>query len=153
MLLPAGAVVIALAFGCGADNGDKPLSKSEFVAHAGTICERNKAKADRVFKRDFADLAHRKPTLAESQRMLATMLPIIRDSGTAIARLVPPVGDEERIKSYLTAFEKAAADMQHIASDPERTRALMTGKLDDPFSKPDRMAGDYGIKKCSGDNA
>jgi hypothetical protein len=153
MLLPAGAVVIALASGCGGGNGATALSKSEFIAQAGAICERNKAKADRVFKRDFADLEHRRPTLAESQRMVATMLPIIRDSGAAIARLVPPVGDEERIRSYITAHEKAAVEMEHIASDPKWTRALMTGKLEDPFVEPDRMAGDYGIKKCSGDNA
>jgi hypothetical protein len=85
--------------------------------------------------------------------MLATMLPIIRDSGAAIARLVPPVGDEEQIKSYLTAYDRTAVEMEQIASDPERTRALMTGKLEDPFVKPDRMAGEYGINKCSGDNA
>jgi hypothetical protein len=153
MLLPAGAVAIALASGCGADSGAKALSKSKFIAHAGAICERNKARADRVFKRDFADLGHRKPTLAESQRMLAAMLPIIRNSGAAIATLVPPVSDEDRIKSYLTAYENAAVEMEQIANDPERTRALMTGKLDDPFVKADRMAEDYGIKKCSGDNA
>lgn len=153
MLLPAGVVAIALASGCGVDNGNNPHSKSEFIAWAGAICERNKAMADRLLKRDFADLEHRKATLAESQRMLATMLPIIRDSGAAIARLVPPAGDEERIKSYLTTYERAAVEMEHIASDPERTRALMTGKLEDPFVKPDRMALDYGIKKCSGDDA
>ncbi len=85
--------------------------------------------------------------------MLATMLPIIRDSGAAIARLAPPVGDEERIESYLAAHERAAVEMQRIASNPEQTRALMTSKLEDPFVKPDRIAGDYGIKKCSGDNA
>ena len=89
MLLPAGSVAIALASGCGGDSGATAPPKSEFIAHAGAICERNKARADRVFKREFADLGHRKPTLAESQRMLAAMLPIIRDSGAAIARLVP----------------------------------------------------------------
>jgi surfactin synthase thioesterase subunit len=76
-----------LASGCGGDSGAQSLSKGEFIAHASAICERNKARADRLFKRDFADLGHREPTLAESQRMLAAMLPIIRDSGAAIATL------------------------------------------------------------------
>jgi hypothetical protein len=34
---------------------------------------------------------------------------------------------------------------------PERTRGLMTGRLEDPFAKPDGVAGEYGIGKCSGD--
>ena len=152
-LLPAGVVGIALAGGCGGDDGAKALSKSQFIGQAGAICERNKARADRAFKREFAVLEHRRPTLAESQQMLATVLPIIRDSGAAIAKLVPPEGDEERIESYLTAHERAAAEMERIASEPDRTRALMTGKLEDPFVKPDRIAGAYGIKKCSGENA
>jgi hypothetical protein len=153
MLLPAGLVAVALAAGCGDNDDENTLSKREFVAHAGAICERNKARAGRVFKREFADLGDRQPTAAESQRLLATMLPIIRDSGEGIARLEPPEGDEERIETYLTAYERAAVEMERIAKDPKRTRALMTGKLEDPFVKPDGMAGEYGIKKCSGDKA
>jgi hypothetical protein len=153
MLLPAGAAALALAWGCGDDGGATARSKSEFIAQAGAICERNKARAAQVFKREFADFEGRTPTAAEAQRMLATMLPIIRDSGAGIAKLVPPTGDEERIDSYLTAFERAVNEMERIAGDPERTRALMTGKLEDPFATPDRMAGDYGIEKCSGDDA
>ena len=153
MLLPTGLVAVALAAGCGGDDDRNALSKSEFIVQAGTICERNEARAGRVFKREFADEGDRQPTAAESQRLLATMLPIIRDSGEGIARLEPPEGDEQRIETYLTAYERAAAEMERIANDPKRTRALMTGKLEDPFTKPDGMAGDYGIKKCSGDNA
>jgi hypothetical protein len=153
VLLPAGLVAIALAAGCGGDDDHSQLSKSEFIARAGAICEHNKAKAGRVFKRKFASLGNRQPTAAESQRLLATLLPIIRASGDGIATLDPPEGDEERIETYLAAYERAAAEMEEIASDPDRTRALMTGKLEDPFKKPDGIAGKYGIAKCSGDEA
>jgi hypothetical protein len=152
ILLPTGLAAIALAAGCGGDDGESGLSKSEFIAQAGAICERNKARADRAFKREFADLETRKPTLAESQRLLATLLPIIRDSGEGIAALEPPEGDEERIETYLTAYRRAAVEMEGIANNPNQTRALMTGKLEDPFVKPDGMAGGYGIEKCSGDD-
>jgi hypothetical protein len=153
MLLPAALVAIALAAGCESDDDPKPLSKTEFIARAGAICEHNKAKAGRVFERKFADLGNRQPTAAESQRLLATLLPIIRASGEGIATLEPPEGDEDRIETYLAAYERAAAEMERIASDPDRTRALMTGALEDPFKKPDGMAGEYGIEKCSGDDA
>jgi hypothetical protein len=152
MLLPAGLAALALAAGCGGDDGDNALSKSEFIAKAGAICERNKARADGLFKREFAQFEDREPTPSEAQRMLATMLPIIRDSGERIAALEPPEGDQERIETYLAAYERAAVEMERITKDPERTRALMTGKLEDPFVKPDGMAGEYGIEKCSGDD-
>jgi hypothetical protein len=152
-LLPAGFAAIALAAGCGGDDDHKPLSKSEFIAQAGAICEHNKAKAGRVFERKFANVGNRQPTAAESQRLLATLLPIIRASGEQIAALEPPEGDEERIETYLAAYERAAVEMEQIANDPDRTRALMTGRLKDPFKKPDGMAGEYGIEKCSGDDA
>jgi hypothetical protein len=153
VLLPAGFVAIALAAGCGGDDDHNQLSKSEFISQAGAICEHNKAKAGRVFERKFANLGHRRPTAAESQRLLATLLPIIRASGEGIATLEPPKGDEERIETYLAAYERAAAEMEQIAKDPERSRALMKGALEDPFMKPDGMAGEYGIAKCSGDDA
>jgi hypothetical protein len=153
MLLLAGFVAFALAAGCGGSDDDDALSKSEFIAQAGTICERNKARAGRVFKREFAALGDRQPTAEESERLLATMLPIIRDSGEGIARLEPPEGDEPRIEAYLTAYERAAVEMERIANDPKLASALMKGRLEDPFTKPDGMAGEYGIKKCSGDNA
>jgi hypothetical protein len=153
VLLPAGFVAIALAAGCGGNDDHKALSKSEFIAQAGAICEHSKAKAGRVFERKFAGLGNRRPTEAESQRLLATMLPIIRASGEGIATLEPPEGDEERIETYLAAYERAAAEMEQIANDPDRTRALMTGALEDPFKKADGMAGEYGIEKCSGDDA
>ena len=57
------------------------------------------------------------------------------------------------IDRYLAAYREATAEMEAIAADPKRAAALMTGRLEDPFVEADAMAGDYGIEKCSGDDA
>jgi hypothetical protein len=56
--------------------------------------------------------------------------------GQRRARLVPPVGDEGRIKSYLTAYESAVVEMEQVASDPARTRALISWWHGDATDKP-----------------
>ena len=147
-LLVAGT--IALLAGCGDDEGP---TKDDFVAEAGSICERNKAQADRVAQREFASFGKGAPSPAESQQFLAAVLPIIRDSSEEIAALEAPEGDEDVIEAYLESYDRASDEMETIASDPERAAALMRGSLEDPFTAADRMAGEYGIEKCSGDDA
>ena len=146
------AVLATVAqLGCGEDGDEQ--AKAEFVRRASAICERNKENAGRAVERALPDLGFTPPSGREAQRLLEVALVHIRRSGAEIDELEPPPGDEDVIDAYLHSYRAATAEMEAIATDRARTTDLMRGTIVDPFTEADQMLGEYGVEKCSGDDA
>jgi hypothetical protein len=149
------ALTAALAAGC----GDGGISKPEYIARSGAICESTAQKAGAQFKRIVGREGRPPPGqerryLAKAQRFLTeAAIPIIRENLDRRRKLPTPAGDEAEIKAIIAAGEKALSGFEDIAADPAKIRALFEGKLADPANKFDALSRSYGIDKCGGDRS
>jgi hypothetical protein len=159
-ILPVGLAAIALVAGCGDDDNDKDrdgLSKSDYIARSGAICESTGQKAGVQFDRIVGSEGPPPPGqerryLVKAQRFLSdAAIPIIRENIERRRELPAPAGDEGEIEAIFAAGEKALVGFQDVASDPVKTRALFEGKLADPAKQFDALSQKYGIDKCGGD--
>jgi hypothetical protein len=159
-ILPVGLAAIALVAGCGDDDNDadsEGLSRSDYIARSGAICESTAQKAEVAFKRIVGKEGPPPPGeeqafLVKAQRFLAEgAIPIIRENVDRRRELPAPAGDEGEIEAIIAAGEKALVGFDDVASDPAKTRALFEGKLADPAKQFDALSRKYGIDKCGGD--
>lgn len=154
---PASLLACALiAFGAGACGSNAPdktaapaeaVSKRQYVARSGAICERTGQKAGEQFKRIVG--AEGPPPPGEEQRYLAkaqrflkeAAIPIIRENVDARRTLRAPEGDEQQIDAIIAAGEKALTGFEEVAADRSRVRALFEGKIPTRTSSSTRSAG------------
>jgi hypothetical protein len=158
-ILPVGLAAVALVAGCG-DDDDKErdgLSKSDYIARSGAICEDTARKSGVQFDRIVGSEGPPPPGqerryLAKAQRFLSeAAIPIIRENIDRRRELPAPAGDEAEVEAIIAAGEKALGGFHDVAADPAKTRALWEGKLADPAKQFDALSRKYGIDKCGGD--
>lgn len=147
------AAGLAALLGCDGGDDERAGARAAFIERAGEICERSKARADRAAERALPSLAAGPPSAGQGQRLLRLALRHIRAAGAEIAELEPPPGDEDVIAAYLEEYRAATAELEAIAASRRQTTLLMNGGIEDPFTRADRMLGEYGVEKCSGDGA
>jgi hypothetical protein len=156
-LMSAIAVAITAAFGAGCGGGDDALSKSEYIARSGAICDSTSQRADMQFKRIVGVGGPPPPGqeqryIANAQRFLTeAAIPIIRSNIDQRRELPAPAGDEARIAAIIAAGERALRGFEEIASDRAKVRALFEGTLADPARQFDALSRSYGIARCGGD--
>jgi hypothetical protein len=146
--------VLALSAGltaCGGDDeGDRGISKREYIARANASCVKHEKVAGEAFPRIIGS---GRPTPAKAQRFLAeAVVPAIRDGTAERAKLPAPEGDEAEIEAINAAARKAVRGFERIAADRSRSYALMLGKAPDPATEVDALNRRYGIEKCGGGN-
>ena len=162
LLIPLG-LALASTIGCGDDDSNdssaraETISKQQYIARSGAICESTGQKAGVQFERIVGSETPRTPGqerryLVKAQRFLSeAAIPIIRENIERRHDLPAPAGDEGEIEAIFAAGEKALVGFQDVASDPAKTRALFEGKLADPAAQFDALSRRYGIDKCGGD--
>lgn len=157
--LIVGALAAGLiAAGCGSDdNTDKQsfgtsvgsastssLSKAEFIAQAGAICESSNQQLNQA-----GQALGPNPTPEEVDSFVSdNLVPSIQQQIDDIGALGAPAGDEQTVTAILDAADSA---LQQIEADP----TLITGNGSDPFAQANQLADDYGLAACgsgAGDN-
>lgn len=132
------ALVTAMtAAGC----GDDGPSKAEFVKKADAIC----AKTSKQTTAQAQQLTSGgKPTSAKLEKFINdTALPGVKKEVGEIDKLDTPKGDEDKIKA-ITDEVRSAADK--TKANP--SALLANSASGSPFAKADKLAKDYGLKKC-----
>ena len=129
--------VAATAAGC----GDDGPSKAEFVKKADAICA--KASKDTTAKAQQLTSGGRPDRAKLEQFINETALPGVKKEVDQIDKLDTPKGDEDKIKA-ITDEVRSAADK--TKADP--SALLSSSDSTGPFAKADKLARDYGLKKC-----
>lgn len=139
VLLGAGAVG-----GCGGD-GEKPLSKSEFIKRGDAICKKAEGdieKAGEKFVDRFGEDS--RPSDKELKAFVDdTFKPIVEGLASDLRDLPPPEGDEGAVEDIYEGFE---AGLERVEDDPE----LIIRTEGDAFEDANKAASDYGLEECSG---
>jgi hypothetical protein len=145
MRLVAALVVAAagasLAAGCG---GSSRLSHDEFVEQADAVCARYDAAVGKL----------RTPrTLTEVERYTRRVIPIYRRALAELAALEPPEVDVARVRAWLRADRRIAADLEALAAAaaarqiPHVRGVVRTATAHNRQSN--RIARQLGLKVCS----
>ena len=146
----------AVSAGCG-DDDDEGISREEYIARSGAICERTGQQAGVQFERIVGEEGRPPPGeeeryIANAQRFLEeAAIPIIRSNIEQRRELPTPEGDEEQIEAIFAAGERALDGFERVAADRSRVRALFEGQIPDPATEFDALSRRYGIQKCGGD--
>jgi hypothetical protein len=155
--ISAMAVALTAATGAACGGGDDAISRSEYIARSGAICDSTSQRADMQFKRIVGVGGPPPPGqeqryIAKAQRFLTeAAIPIIRSNIEQRRKLPTPPSDEAQITAIIAAGEGALRGFEEIASDRAKVRALFEGKLADPARQFDALSRSYGIAKCGGD--
>lgn len=131
VLLAAGA-----AAGCG---GEEALTKSEFLKQGNAICAKGTKKIEAAAKKTFAKGEPSKKEITKFAEDEA--IPAVEKQVSDLRELEPPKDDKDKVKKIVDsadgALSKAKDDPAILASDK------------DPFAEANKLASDYGLKKCA----
>lgn len=138
-----GVFAIALVgAGCGGgDDTGSGLTKAEFVKQGDAICAKADAKKNSDLKSAFEQQAKEGKQLNKSiERQLVTevALPPVATMTEELADLGAP---DEKAGAIVTAYEDGVSA---IEDDPG---SVLNGS--NPFEEPDKLALEYGFKRCS----
>ena len=142
-LAAASLVTLVLAVGgCGGDDGDKGLTKQEFIAQADAICQKAQKKGATVMYGDaFSDAA-----------FLSRHNALTRDALKRLRALDAPEGDRKAVDHVLSALEASVAAVQkRIASlragdRPRQSEAQQDFELS--YGDVAASAGALGLTQC-----
>jgi hypothetical protein len=128
----------ATAAGCGGDDGP---SKAEFVKRADAICA--KASKDTTAKAQQLTSGGRPDKAALTKFIKETALPGVEKEADQIDQLDTPKGDGDKVKAITDAVRDG---VDKTKSNP--SALLSSSGSNGPFGKADKLAQDYGLKKC-----
>ena len=143
------ALVVALVVGlapvaaCGED--EKPLSKSEYLERARTICREGNQELAQATQEEFKDVKQgEKPTPEQLERYARdVVVPMVRKQVASLRDLPGPEGAADQVDEIYDAFERALA---RIEKDP----ALLTGSPNlEIFKEADELSKKYGFPVCT----
>lgn len=129
-------VAAVTAAGC----GDDGPSKAEFVKKADAICTKESKKTTAAAQQLTSG---GKPDQAALTKFIKdTALPNVEDEVDQIDKLDTPKGDEDKVKAITDSVRDG---VDKTKSNPA---ALLASSSGGPFDKADKLAKDYGLKKC-----
>jgi hypothetical protein len=130
----------ALVAGCGGDDDEDAIGKSEFIAKADAICKKGDKEIETTANEVFGG-QQEQPSQAQIADFGAeTVVPNIEQQIADIRDLGAPAGDEDQVDAILTAAEEATDE---VKDDPQ----LLAGQ-GDPYAEANRLAKAYGLKEC-----
>lgn len=145
------AVAAAVALGaCGGGSStaaDQPetamITRAELIAKADPICSRTDVRQ----KEQLAAYEKAHPgvqlTGAKEETVFRQVaFPPIGAEIKEVAALGTPAGDATRLKAIIAGWKSALKAV-------ERKPILVMGLSEGPFTRPDKLAHDYGFKACS----
>lgn len=119
------------------------LSKEEYIEQADRICAEADAKTEDIEPPKSA--AELESFVDEAQRITGELLSDLRE-------LEPPEEDRDTIRQMLSKIEEAMGYLPDIeAAARERDTeelGVIAKKLQDAASEANRLARDYGLKRC-----
>jgi hypothetical protein len=159
-LLSALTLALVPAVGCGDDSNESSaragtISKQEYIARSGKICERTEQKAAAAFERivgqEHPTPGHEQAFMAKAQRFFnEAVIPAMSENVNRRRALPARKGDERKIEAIIAAGEEALARFKDVAADRTTLQALFEEEIPDPAKEFDDLSRSYGIDKCGG---
>lgn len=138
-------VGLALVAGCGGD-GEKALSKDEYLKRASTICREGNQELAEASQEAFKDVkAGEKPTAEQLERYARdVVVPMVRKQVEELRALPEPEGAADQVDEIYDAFEQA---LDRVDDKP----SLLTDNPNvfDVFKKADQLSKKYGFPVCT----
>jgi len=136
-------IVAAMAVGCG--SSDDGPSKADFVKKADAVCAKGDKQIDAAASRTFT--GKKVPNQAVLTRFIkAESLPAVRKQIDDIKKLEPPKGDEDKVKAITDGVDDA------LAKTEAQPQLAIAGGAKNPFTGPNKLARDYGLKRCGAES-
>ena len=139
------AVGLALAAGCGGD-GEKPLSKEEYLKRASAICKKGNQELAEASQEAFKEVKEgEKPTAEQLERYARdVVVPMVRKQVEELRDLPDPEGAADQVDEIYDAFEKA---LDQVDEKP----SLLTDNPDvfGVFKEADELSKKYGFPVCT----
>jgi len=136
-----GTLLIALAgIGCGDSADAGPLTKSQFLLQADSICRTAEEEREEALK----EAAEQEDTGSGSEAeyfVSEVALPPIESMNEDLGDLVPPRGDEKEVEAIIAAFEQGIG---RIEADPTDLTIAVSA-----FTKANQLSEAYGLKDCT----
>jgi len=136
----AAAVLLPVA-ACGDDGA---LSKPDYVSQGNAIC----ATGNEQFEALFANFPVTRETLGS---FFARAAPIFRDTSEGLGDLEAPEGDEEQVRAFLDALERAVADFERAEEDPDLAVRLFGEEGGENLTTFEERSAAYGLTQCAED--
>lgn len=136
-----GLAVVLAAAGCGGDEGEEPLTKSEYIKQGDAICSKGDAAIGSAAVALGAE--GKQPPPEELARFTEeVVVPTLQDQIDQLRKLPAPEGDEETVAAI---YDKAQEGIDQIKEDPE-----MFASQEPPpaLNEAGQLAGDYGFQEC-----
>ncbi len=139
-LAGACALVAMAAIGCGGDD-DEALTKAQFLKQGNAICAKGNKEIDAAANKTFEK--GQEPSKAQVTNFAEdTLIPSVEGQIDGLRDLSPPSADEDQVNKILDEAESA---LDETKDDPS-----VFADNKDPFKKANQLAGQYGLKECSG---
>ena len=143
-------LTLALAFAmpaaaCGGD--DKP-SKDEWIKKADALCAKYDPQIEEAGRKAVGDTGGKVPRPEQITKFINAALPVQEKEISEIDKLERPDGDDDKIQKIVDAAEGGNRQLEKAASDPDLAQRLIVEQKEDPFAEANRLAREYGLKKC-----
>ena len=142
-----GVVVgLVLVAGCGGD-GEKTVSKEEYLKRASRICKEGNQELAAASQKAFEDVnkSGEKPTAEQLERYARdVVVPMVRRQVEELRALPDPEGAADQVDEIYDAFEKA---LDQVDDKP----SLLTDNPNvfDVFKEADELSERYGFPVCT----
>lgn len=126
--------------GCGDSADAGPLTKSQFLQEADSICRTANQEREEALK----EAAEQEDTGGGSESeyfVTEAALPPVESMTEDLGDLVPPRGDEKEVEAIIAAFEQGIA---RIEADPTDLTTAVSA-----FTKANQLSEAYGLKDCT----
>lgn len=128
-LLAAGLLVA----GCGGSGSSDPLTRSEFIEEANTICQEAEAERSEVLRG-----VEGSPALST---LASEAISSVEGMTEELAELNPPAADSKEIAAIVGAFQAGVAEVKADSADPSVGISA--------FAEASSLAEDYGLTDCT----
>jgi hypothetical protein len=130
------------AAGCGSSSDDDAPTKAQFIKQADAICKKAHDRFGKAFQQDFG--SNPQPSQAQLNKFAeSTLAPGVQGEIDDIRDLESPSADQDQVDAILDAEQKG---VDKIKANPA---ILSPSVKEDPLSKGQHLAKDYGMKECS----
>ena len=144
-----GVMLIAVGVvGCGGDGGDETtVVKADFVKQANAVCLKAAKKRDATAQAAFRaqeklPQAESESEIEKSEWVLARVIRPLAEMSDELAALSVPGESADEAEAVSAAFQEA---IDEVEAEPTQ---VVKGEVN-PFGKPKKLAGEYGIKACA----
>jgi hypothetical protein len=141
-ILAVGALLLG-ATGCGSDEGETALTKSEFLKQGNQICREGRAERAKAVDQVQKEASGKESSEQAFAATVQAAVPSMRATNQELAELEPPEQEQEKVDSMIDGLEAAVDQLEGVAEGSAEARE---GKAVITVA---RKLNAYGLDDCS----